>query len=325
MSLPNPEPAFPGWLPLRIVRDARTNRVMVPWVEFGAGKLADLAFDQTVAQLLRAAPPARQAGSSLDAILNLARPLPRAVPAGFVFHVSHCGAELVAHALRTAADTVVVSEAPPFSNLLHPDAELFSGEIAAWPDLRQRLYYALASLFACYRTGEPEQIVLKFPSWCLLYWRIVRAVWPEVPCVVILRDPVEVMVNSMAGGGWMDLKQSPEQACRLLGWSDPPRPVDRMTDEEYAARILGSFFDVAAGMPVERTRMVDYRDLDAAGAQSIGEYFGLAAPLEQIERMISADSLKRERARAQSLATPLLRTAAFQWAAPGYERLKRRA
>ena len=106
-----------------------------------------------------------------------------------------------------------------------------------------------------------------------------------------------------------------------------------MSGEEYAARVVGGYLDAAAAMPQDRTKVVDYRDLDAVEMREIGEYFGLEIPAEKIERVLRVDAkdpdgvrpFQSDTASKQARATPKIRDAAFHWADAGYRSLKMRA
>lgn len=309
--------------------------MVVPWLEFGSARLAEPFFDQTVARLRRADPPAREETSGLETLLEFGETLPPVTPCGFIFHVSGCGSTLVANVLKKAAHTVVAAEMQPLSILLNPDAARFAeGPERSWEKLREAAYRALVSLLANYRSHSRERVVIKFPSWTIRYWAVVRSIWPSVPALVILREPVEVMVKAMPGTmGWMALKNTPEQACRLLGWSRSPDSVAEMSREEYAARVVGGYLAAAAAMPREGTKVVDYRDLDAGEMREIGEYFGLEIPAEKIERVLGVDAkdpdgvrpFQSDSARKQARATPLIRVAAYRWADADYRSLQKRA
>lgn len=321
------KPSARGWLPTAIRLGSKTQQAVVRWLEFGSAKLAEPFFDQTVERLLRAEPRANQALTDVETLLGLTRDLSPVTPAGFIFHVSRCGSTLIANALKAAEGAVVVSEAPALSMLLHPDAESLTG------GEREAILRSLISLFARYRTGEPARVVIKFPSWNLMRWRVVSSYWPEVPCVVVIRDPVEVIAaNLEVPTGWMELKESPEVARRMFGWNDLPRPVEEMRDAEYAARVLRSFYTSASEMEDERTRVVDYQDLDGGEIREIGALFGLELPagMERLPGTYSKDpsgaqSFEPDGARKQKLATGLVRSAAMQWASGPYRELRKRA
>jgi hypothetical protein len=319
-----------GWLPVSIGLDSPSGQRLVRWMEFGSAKLSEPFFEQTVERLRRAEPPAAETQSGLEKLLDLG--LSPVTPAGFIFHVSRCGSTLIANALKTADRTVVVSEAPPLSILLHPDAESFS-TLGTWDQNRRALFHSLTWLFAHYRTGEPERLVIKFPSWNLLYWSVVRTYWPAVPCVVVIRDPVEVMIANLEGGGWMEWKKSPELASRLFGWGNLTRPVEEMSNEEYGARVLRSFYNCASEMAGQGCRILDYQDIDAEQVRSIAAVFGLDLPgadnrLEEIFKVYSKDPsgsqpFQADGLRKQKRATGLVRSAAYQWASGAYRNLRR--
>jgi hypothetical protein len=328
-------PSARGWLPTAIGLDPQSRRAVVRWLEFGSAKLAEPFFDQTVERLRRAEPPANEAQSGLDTLLKLGEGLAPVTPAGFIFHVSRCGSTLIANALKTADRTVVVSEAPPPSILFHPDAGSFVPRVgASWDEIRRALFGTLISLFAHYRTGEPSRVVIKFPSWNILHWSVVRSYWPDVPCVVVIRDPVEVITAQIGGGGWMDFKKSPELACRLFGWKNLPRSVAEMSKEEYAARVLGGYYTCAREMGNERCRVLDHQDVGTEPIRAIAAFFGLELPASagELDRILGvyskdpsgAQPFQPDGLRKQRLATGLVRSAAYQWATPVYSDLKKR-
>ena len=326
-------PSARVWLPTAIGLEGESKQTVVRWMEFGSAKLAEPFFDQTIAKLRRANPPANETQTGLDVLLEIGDGLAPVTPAGFIFHVSACGSTLIANALKSG-NAAVVSEAPAFSILLHPDAERFvSGSGASWAEIRPALLHSVVRLFANYRTGEPEPLVIKVPSWNILFWSVVRSCWPDVPCVVVIREPVEVMIANLSGGGWMEFKKSPELACRMFGWKNLPRSVEQMSDAEYAARVLRSFYTCAMEMAGERTRILDYRDIDAEEIRSIAAFFGLElpAPDDEIEQILGTYSknpvarpFQADSQRKQALATGLVRSAAHQWATPAYRDLKKR-
>lgn len=82
---------------------------------------------------------------------------PRIQPTGFIFHISRCGSTLLANALKTANQVLVVSEPRPVTETLL--LRLPSGG-----------------------ADEPEKLVIKFTSINILAMRQMRTWWPDVPC-----------------------------------------------------------------------------------------------------------------------------------------------
>ena len=329
-------PCSGGWLPIELAIDLHPAIVpdgTVRWMEFGASPLAEPFFSHTVDRLRAGAPPAREWETGTDAILRLTCGLSRVKPAGFVFHISRCGSTLVANGLRTAESTVLVSESRAVTKLLLPRSEAGSAYLRqCWTDMRRALLESMFTLFAHYRSGGAERLLIKFASLNTLCLAAVRTYWPDVPCVVIVRDPVEVMVANLSGGGWMDFKNRPERADEMFGF--PGAPVAGMTGEEYAARVVGRLLESVLEAPAPLCQVVDYEDLNERRIRQIGALFGLELPeterkLELVLGHYAKDPAARrmfedDRVRKQQMATPSIRRAAQQWAMPAYINLRAR-
>ena len=119
---------------------------------------------------------------------------------------------------------------------------------AKWDGTRLVALQALFSIYAHYRTGQPEPVIVKFPSLNILDLPIVREVWSDVPCLGIIRDPVEVMVANLHGPGFMTLQQTPERTGRLLGWTDSSESIASMRRSDFVAQrgAMQPYFDLRA-------------------------------------------------------------------------------
>jgi hypothetical protein len=331
-----------GWLPVEIGLDFQPAVVedsLVYWMEFGLTPLAEPFFDNTVSKLRQAAPPAREIATDVETMLRVSARLPAIRPAGFIFHLSHCGSTLVANAMKTSDRAVVVSESRPVTHLLRRGSPTLSPYLQVrWDRTRRSLLNSLFSLFAHYRTGEPEPLVMKFVSLDVLGIQIVRSYWPETPCVIVVRDPVEVMVTNLKGPGWMSFKERPEYATQVFGWSNLPRPAAEMIEEEFCARVLGSFCASALQAVADKSggpcMVVDYVDLNPDRMREIAAFFGIqlrdeGKAVDEVFQSYAKDPQKKIRYRddrdmKQRLATVLIRSAANQWAMESYTELRKR-
>jgi hypothetical protein len=331
-----------GWLPVEIgfdLRPAVVQEALVRWMEFGSAPLAEPFVDNTVDRLRAATPPAREIDTDIDTLLRVSARLPEVRPAGFIFHLSHCGSTLVANAMKMSDRAVVVSESRPVTHVLRGRTQTLSPYLReGWDRTRRKLLNSLFSLYAHYRTGEPEPLVIKFVSLDTLSMPLVRSYWPDVPCVVVIRDPVEVMVTNLKGRGWMAFKDRPEFATQLFGWTNLPRPAGEMVDEEFCARVLGSFCTSALqAIPEgrdEKCMVVDYLDLSPDRMRQIAAFFGIelrdgGKAVDVVFESYAKDPKKvvrfrDDRERKQNLATVLTRSAANQWAMSAYTELRKR-
>jgi len=308
-----------GWLPFEIAFDPKPAIITdaaVRWIELGEAPLAEPFLDDTFSRLKEGTPPARVLETGIDAMIRLAGRLPRVEPAGFVFHVSRCGSTLIANAIKTAAGVTVVSESHPLTRILTVKADACGPYLAArWERRRRTLVEALFALYANYRTGEAERLVVKFTSVSILAMSLVRSWYPDVPCIISVRDPAEVIVAGMKAGVWPSVKPHPELSCEVFGW-----PGDGMSDEEYCGRGLAQFLQAALDAVDERCKVVDYEDLNPARMREIASFLRIELPespaaIEDIFTVYSKDptrsrQFQSDRPRKQKEITPAIREAA---------------
>jgi hypothetical protein len=169
-------------------------------------------------------------------------------------------------------------------------------------------------------------LIVKFSSWSILQLDFVRQLWPEVPVLVVVRDPLEVMVSCLQQPPrWMSLKQNSLAASRTFGWSEDA--VVSMAKEEYCAKGLAMFLHAAARSAGPLCRVVDYADLNADVILEIAGMFGLSGiDRDAVQRSLSTYSkdptgqkkFTDDRGRKQSAATDVMRRECSQCAMPAY-------
>jgi len=332
-----------SWLPTRIALDAAPQVVpggQVEWMDFGSRPLTDPFLSQTISALRMGHPPARELQTNLSVLLRAAARFPELEPAGFIFHSSRCGSTLVANAVRTDPGVMGVSEPLSLANLFrrwrdtgHPYLD------SHWRAVRKNAATAVLTLFGHHPEGRARRIIVKFPSVTTIAMAQVRELFPRVPCLMMVRDPVEILVSALDSkpgqgkGGWMRFQQSPEQAQAVFAW-DLERPTTEMTPEEFGARVQGRYLECAleglesAGGPL---KLVDYRNLTEATILEIGRFFGCEldrAALAPVLGTHSKEATKKltfsdDRARKRELATPLLVAASNHWASANYQAVLR--
>jgi hypothetical protein len=310
-----------NWLPVHLV--LHPKRSSVTWLDFGTMPMAEPFFAQSVARRKRN-PQHRLRTTTASA---LSRTHQCVAPSGFIFHISRCGSTLVSNALRNGAGTIVISEAQPIGQVLastHREFGMNSG--VDWEAGKAALFQNLIRAFGQVRRGDEKSLIIKFSSWSILQLDFVRRLWPEVPVLVIVRDPLEVMVSCLQQSpGWMRLKQNSPGASRTFGWSEDT--VVSMTREEYCAKALAMFLHAAARHAGPLCRVIDHSDLTADSILEIARFFGLSGvDRDNIEKSLSTYSKdptgqKRfvdDRDRKRSVATDTMRHECRQSALPAY-------
>jgi hypothetical protein len=326
-----------GWLPVEIELDpqpAIVSEAAVRWLQFGSTPLAEPFFSQTAEMLRSALHPAREIETNIETMLRMGRRLPSVRPAGLIFHVSHCGSTLLANALRLAPNTVVASEPYALVRLTRRYADPPSAYLKQrWEASRRAMLDGIIRLYAHYRTGQAEPVVVKFSSLNLMGMKVVRACWPEVPCVVLVRNPAEVLVTAAASEhGWLKWKSDGKLAREVLAFTESPETVEAMGPEEYCARVLGKLLASALEAVDENCKVIDYEDLNRQRIRDVANFFGLALPDdgEAFDHVLSHYAKDPERrlsfqndsARKRRMASAAMHEAAKRWAMPAYHALR---
>jgi hypothetical protein len=295
---------------------------VVDWANFHGIRFTDPFFQQTVNHAL--GHPARmlfRRESPIGFLETLARDSPGIPPTGFVFHLSRCGSTLVSQMLAAVAANIVVSEPPPFDQVLNFPMS------ASAPDPRIASLRGLMSAWARPR-GAETRFFVKFDSWHLLELPAILDAFPGVPWIFLYRDPVEVLVSHHRVPG----------AQTVPGFVNPrrlgldPASVDPAAVGEYAARVLAQICKAALAFTGRgRGLLVNYRELPGAVPAAIARHFGAEFTPEEEAGMGAAAlrdaknpsfAFQADSAAKQEEATGEIRRRAQVWLGGLYEQLE---
>ncbi len=223
------------WFPVHL--RFRQTTASVTWLDEDPTRLRVPFFDQAAAELESREPPVSKRESSTDALIETARQLSSATPLGFLFDLSRCGSIVLTDVLRATRDVSMIVEASLISSLLLPYGCAMSPfPFNCGPETRSALLESFASIY-----GQSKRPLIKFSGWNILAWRCIRSIWPEVPCVIITRDPVDIVAaNLVMPSDWMHWRtQSALTALQVFDWF--ALNVAAMPAAEYCARAVGEF------------------------------------------------------------------------------------
>ncbi len=127
-----------------------------------------------------------QPRTSLESALRQASAVADAQPAGFIFHLSRCGSTLISGCLSELDSTCVFSESPLLTELLL-DNQLTTDE-------QRESLRAFIDLQAAAFSGRP-QMIIKWNAWDIFQWELIRSLYPRVPAIFLVRDPVEILAS----------------------------------------------------------------------------------------------------------------------------------
>ncbi|MBV9084233.1 MAG: hypothetical protein JOZ62_16270, partial [Acidobacteriaceae bacterium] len=307
------------WLPAKVRLDA--DRVQ--WVRAGEQTLREPFFHQTV-QRLRRKDPLNIRWTDLGELLGAEQD---SQLSGFIFHVSRSGSTLLANMARACDEAIVLSEPEPLSQTLS-----FQVNASDVDELAKRTGVLRALMRAYGRSCNRRYLlIVKFTSWNLLYISEIRKLWPETPCVILIRHPLEVAASCTATPpAWL----SANQEGRLADIHRQLRAEGIVSQESVCARILGEFYKAIADTSMEGCRVVDYDDLDLDVIADTLLFLGLSLSLEQdrtvFERILatySKDPLNArlftsDSAAKRACASKLLAQEIAQWVEPYYNQVR---
>ena len=306
-----------GWIPASIGAQFNTIR----WLEIGSKPLSDGFFYLDIRTFRSQAVSECETDASVLAHVNRNRP--SVAPAGFIFHMSRCGSTLLTRALRAIDGTLILAEAQPVSHLLHSYP-------ARGEEQAVNLTH-LFTLFAHYDGQPPKHVVVKPSLGGIACYPLVRKLWPHVPCVILIRNPLEVLVSNLSKPPlWL---QEDRRYSGLHWFGMPPREVLVSNSIDYCCWILSQFCEHAL-QATSSSRIIDYEALNLHTIEEIATFFGLGWSQENrsdIQRLLTLDAKRpsqafcRDGATKQQQATATMRSSVGKSLEPLYNELCRRS
>ncbi|MBN8504020.1 MAG: hypothetical protein J0L58_06075 [Burkholderiales bacterium] len=212
---------------------------------------------------------------------------PGLAPTGFIFHVSRCGSTLVSQLLADSPAHRVLSEPGPVDRVLR--AAVDDGQ-------RRRWLRAVLGLLAQPARETERRFFVKFDSWHALHMEQIRACYPEVPCLVLVREPLEVIASHLRAPG-------AQMVPGMLGYALPgldPATSWQLPREVYAARVVETLqaallaaLEAAQAAPAHAPlRVIDYARLVSALDAEVWPLFGWRP--DAAEREALAQAMQRD-------------------------------
>jgi hypothetical protein len=282
-------------------------------------------FFATSVQKLRAdMPPAPERESEIATIEEVARHLPPAVPVGIVFHMSRCGSTLLTNGLRTAECVVALSESQPIDRVL----QMVSCDSDHWATIGRSVLPALITLFANYQGSPSRKVVIKTGVTGIISLPAIRALWPDVPCVIVIRNPIEVLVSNLQTRPRWLVESYLDPALSWFG--APPPPVASSGIGTFCAWMIGRFCEESLNRLDDRCAILDYEDITPNAVRRIGEQFGLSFAPSNADALIDVfrrnakhlgQQFEQDRIRKQASAAAPLISASDKWVSGPYTKL----
>ena len=192
-------------------------------------------------------------------------------PAGFIFHLSRCGSTLVSGCLAELDSTCVLSESPLLTELLLDDS--------LDEKTKQHLLPQFIHLQSVTSPGR-HNIIIKWNAWDIFFWPLIRSLYPQVPVLFLVRNPVEILASHQRSAG-----------RHMAGDRSMARLTPFFFDDRCAKSILDNRIDVLDqlinGMLTMKNEVsvVDYVELNAQKIIEIAQIFDATVTVGERERI----------------------------------------
>jgi hypothetical protein len=196
-----------------------------------------------------------------------------------------------------------------------------------WANVGKELSNALITLFANYLPGPTRRVVVKCGIGSIFSIKAMRLIWPDVPFVILVRDPLEVIVSNLQRPPIWLLEGIKNPRC--LRWGPAPTDACTRNPADFASGMLESVYAEAVTAVDHGCIVIDYADLRPEVVLKIGELFGLELAddggrfsdqfrvhSKMQERVFESDSIAKRLA-----ATEETRDRVAQSVDPAYRRL----
>jgi hypothetical protein len=314
-----------GWVPVQFI--IKSGEISFRWMDFSSVDIAEPFFRQTVKKMVTLGNKTET--STVQDLIRIGSSLAPIRPACLIFHVSRCGSTLLTNALRGSRNCVALSEPKIITDLFHFCPELPSPV----QELKDSILQSVMNLYAAYQ-GTQQNIVIKLASWNLLNLHAFQRVWPETPCILLIRDPREVIISNLKPGGWLAFRSDPTCASRLLERGE--MEVAQMSDIEFCACVIQRLMNGALAGIDSKWMVIDYNAFDADLMPAILEFIGFNKltvdwnAVQSAFRVYSKDEngiavFEDDRAAKRSLADQLMTGSAGELSTASYSSLLRLA
>jgi len=259
------------------------GRNLIRWIERSDVEAMPPFFAQMVRD--HRASGARQRVTPLDALLTSEGP----PPAGLVLHLSRCGSTLLTQSLAEAGCVAPISEATPVNQLLARH-DIPAAERAV---LLRGLIRALSSPA---EAPNERPTIVKFTSWNVLFFDIVRAACPDVPWLFLYREPLESMASHQRRPArWL----TNDGFCASLATMARLPSLDGLDRDERCAALLAAYGQAVLDVAPAAVNLLNFHDLPSALAVDVPARFGIATtPVQQAKIADASRIYSKDRSRS---------------------------
>lgn len=219
-----------NWVPSQL--QWFNQSVICEWFYAGANRFTEPFFDETILRCMSHpynSSPYKSA-TTLESLIDVSLNSPHIEPTAFIFHISRCGSTLLSQLLAIPERHIMVSEMPLIDSVLRNSYLTFTQ--------KEAVLSAIIRLLGRQRTGQESQLFIKLDSWHFGFYDTLRRLYPDVPFILLYREPESVMISHQRHRGMQSVPGLIEP--ELFGLTS--QEIRGMTLDEYLANVLKFYF-----------------------------------------------------------------------------------
>lgn len=254
-------------------------------------------------------------------------------PTGFIFHMSRCGSTLLAKALASSPQHLVMSEPTPLHEGLWQYLTKEWQQPVAPTTENLTLVKNLILAMGRRRTAYHSAYFIKFRSWNVIFFDLIMQAFPDVPCLFLYRNPTEVLVSALhkLATGLFRFKDTPAAAF-MTGYSTAV--TQEMSNQRYLRSLYAQYFLSVLNSSYQNIVYLNYNQLTKQNlAKILQDSFYYTPPSDQLTLMqgqfdyyskddTNSTTFVSDQAKKQKKVTPEIHYEVQQHLAPLYEQLE---
>lgn len=194
-------------------------------------------------------------------------------PTGFIFHAGRCGSTLLAKVLSASRQNLVLSEAESLNQIL------------VYRDEYKAILKNLILSMGRKRIATHEHYFIKFTSFNILFFDLIKSVFPDVPSIFIYREPMRILSSfGKNPAGWLNLADKNLKE-KITGIS--AKEYNSLNQTEYAVKVLINFFTNALNTKANSLKYLNYDHLTIQNLPRILDTFNVNFSDDQMLKMQS--------------------------------------
>ncbi|HEY0679565.1 MAG TPA: hypothetical protein VGD17_14875 [Chitinophagaceae bacterium] len=264
-----------GWIPYKLFHE--NGYPLCRWLNVSDYQFTDPFFTDTIEKCKSKFIYRQHSVSSVEVLPDWSGQLSYVPPTAFIFHISRCGSTLLAQLLGINPSNIVLSEVPFFDEILR---EPYKREST----LSLRTYPALEAALKFYgqcRNGSEKMLFIKTDSWHVFFYKKLRELYPNVPFVLLYRQPAEVIRSQQKKRGMQAVPGVIEPA--IFGFNN-----ESVTDlDEYMTRVIRQYLKIFLQIVEEdqNSILVNYHDGMLKVMEQVAAYTGMTISPEEYKKM----------------------------------------